>query len=152
MTQEQDRYAFLKSAADALRRGDLGVAEREAVAEELEQLSRSDARELRSRITQIIEHLLKLLLTESVIAEHNARLWTASVARQRNEIETLLEESPSLRRHLTAELLAECYRRAASPVATEYGLQPPPECPFTWHDILPPATGKDARPEGVGPR
>ena len=71
----------------------------ENLAEEVESLGRSERRELRKRLTTIVEHLLKL--------EHSSRLdpregWEESVTRSRTAIKLLLDDNPSLRREVPA--------------------------------------------------
>src|SRR5882724_9929155 len=66
----------------------------ENLAEEIDSLGRSVRHELRSRISTIIEHLLKL---ESSPATDPRRGWTDTIARERRDIELLLEDSPSLK-------------------------------------------------------
>src|SRR5580658_85166 len=101
-TTIDDRYAWAIETARRLRAGD--PVDRIAVAEEIEQVGRSDARELDSRVTQILEHLLKLRLMRGAILDLNSRGWHASIARQRGEIMSLLDESPSLKRRITVKL------------------------------------------------
>ena len=67
------------------------------LAEEIESLGRSDRRELRGRITIIIEHLLKL---EHSPARQPAAGWRETLARTRRDAALLLKESPSLRREV----------------------------------------------------
>jgi hypothetical protein len=133
-TTIDDRYAWAIETARRLRAGE--TVDRVAVAEEIEQLGRSDARELDSRTTQILEHLLKLRLMRGAILDLNSRGWNASIARQRGEIVSLLDESPSLKRRLTVKLVEKCYRTAAGVVAAEYEVEPPGECPFSPRDVL----------------
>jgi len=80
----------------------------ESVAEEIEGLARRDERELRARITRIIEHVLKLQLT---LAPEPSRGWVKTIVEQRIRIEALLEQSPSLRRKLP-DLLPKADRDA----------------------------------------
>lgn len=80
----------------------------ENLAEEIESLGRSERRELRSRISIIIEHLLKL---ENSPARDPRRAWMDTVARERLDIELLIEESPSLRGE-AARIVADETKRA----------------------------------------
>jgi Domain of unknown function DUF29 len=133
-TTVDDRYAWAIDTARRLRAGEpVNAVE---VAEEIEQMGRSDARELDSRITQILEHLLKLRLVRGALLDHNSRGWQASIARQRGEIQSLLDESPSLKRRITVNLVEKCYRNATGVVAAEYEVEPPDECPFSPDDVL----------------
>jgi hypothetical protein len=84
------------------------------VAEEIEDLGKSTARELQSRLTTIIEHLLKL---QHSPAEEPRAGWMETVARARTKAEDLMEESPSLRARLGV-LLPRANRAAAKIVGT----------------------------------
>jgi hypothetical protein len=69
----------------------------ENLAEEIDSLSRSQRRELRSRLAVILEHLLKL--------EHSPVIdprtgWLDIITRERLNVAYLLEDSPSLRSQL----------------------------------------------------
>jgi hypothetical protein len=130
----QDRHAWAVETARRLRAGE--PVDTIGVAEEIEQMGRSDAHELRSRITQILEHLLKLDIPSEALVQKNSRGWRGSIARQRIEIADLLEESPSLKVQITPELLAKCYRNAVSVVEAEYGVEFPGECPFGVDEVL----------------
>ena len=66
----------------------------ENVAEEIESLGRSERRALTSHIAVVIEHLLKL---QASPAAEPARGWRDTIRRTRQQIEEVLEESPSLR-------------------------------------------------------
>ena len=83
------------------------------LAEEIESLGKSDRRELRSQITRILRHLLKLEVSPA--AEPKAG-WRASINEARTEIEGLLDDSPSLRREaegLIRKQIAAAARLAA---------------------------------------
>jgi hypothetical protein len=66
----------------------------ENLAEEIESLGRSQRHALRSRIAVILEHLLKL---DQSPATDPRRGWMDTIARERSDIEILLDDSPSLR-------------------------------------------------------
>jgi hypothetical protein len=133
-----DRYALTLESARALRARDFARIDADAVAEELESMAGADAHELRSRVTRILEHLLKLKLTAGPLYDENQRLWKGFVLRQQSEIDSLLEESPSLKRLLTPELLNRCHRTAARVVANDLGIAVDDfHCPFGLEDVLP---------------
>lgn len=133
---DQDFYLWALETAEALRAGRLKDIDLEHVAEEIEDMGKRNARELESRVTQILEHLLKLRLAKGVILEYNQGVWQASILRQRDELDVLLQESPSLRRRIGPDFIHKCYRRAAARVAAEYKIEPPAECPFEEAEIL----------------
>src|SRR6266436_7240278 len=81
----------------------------ENLAEEVESLGRSQRHELRSRIAVILEHLLKL---EHSPAADPRRGWMETIARERSEIELVLNASPSLKGDV-ARMIAEESSRVA---------------------------------------
>src|SRR5215472_6239156 len=98
-----------KSLLPAATRGSNLLLDWENLAEEIESLGKSDRRELRSQITRVLRHLLKL--ETSPAAEPRAG-WRATIDEARTEIEGLLEDSPSLRRE-TQALIKKQIRAAA---------------------------------------
>jgi hypothetical protein len=94
---------------DAARAGTNLPIDWENVAEEIESLGKSQRHELRSRITVIIEHLLKL--EHSPTSEPRSG-WMRTIDRERSEIELVLDDSPSLRREV-ARLIESSSPRAA---------------------------------------
>ncbi len=113
----EEQAARLRAAAVA--RINLPV-DWEHVAEEIEDLGRSTARELRSRMATIIEHLLKL--RHSTAADPRVG-WTVTIARERAEVAELLAENPSLRGRLaeTTEGARRIGVLAASAALRGYG-------------------------------
>ena len=93
----QDFVRWTEEQASALRRAARAGAnlpvDWENVAEEIESLGFSQKHELRSRIAVIIEHLLKL---ECSPAKGPRAGWMDTIGRERDEIERLLGDSPSL--------------------------------------------------------
>jgi hypothetical protein len=124
---DEDFVRWTEEQAAALRRakslpaGGRGRAslplDWENLAEEIESLGKSDRRELRSQITRILRHLLKLQF--SPVAEPRAG-WRATIDEARTEIEGLLEDSPSLRRE-TDGLIRKQIRAAARLAADDLG-------------------------------
>ena len=138
MSRQDDHYAWALTTAQALREGDLAVVDFSEVADELEQMGRADTFELASRITQILELLLKVEYSAGVLRDYNERGWRAAISRQQGELEILLQYSPSLKGKIDSQLIADGYRRAARTVRTEYPeLRLPPECPFPVSKVLP---------------
>ncbi|MBV8731789.1 MAG: DUF29 domain-containing protein [Acidobacteriia bacterium] len=137
---EQDFFLWTRETAAALRARRFADLDIDHIAEEIEDMGARHQRELDSRVTQILEHLLKLRLAKGLILEYNQAGWQASVFRQRREIAKILRYSPSLRRLATLDLIRECYKEAAAAVAIEYKVEPPADCPFSEEDILSAAT------------
>jgi len=98
---DEDFFAWSQQQAEALRAAARGGSNQpldwENLAGEIEDLGKSDRRELRSRLALIIEHLVKLTYSR---ARDPRRNWRETVRRERAEVERILEDSPSLRREI----------------------------------------------------
>jgi hypothetical protein len=160
----EDFFAWSQQQAEALRSTARGRSNQpldwENLAEEIEDLGKSDRRELRSRLALIIEHLVKLDYSR---ARDPRRNWRETVRRERAEVERILEDSPSLRREIpdligkevkkvTDLVITELEERGevVRPVRGALRPKPHPERPlFTNEQILgdwfPPETKKPAR-------
>lgn len=108
---EGDFVAWTKQQAEALRAAAHGATNRpidwDNVAEEIDSLDRSEKRELDSQIGRIIETLLKVEFSRATDPRMG---WIESIDDARNEIERVLETSPSLRREINAAITAEMKR------------------------------------------
>ena len=80
----------------------------ESGAEEIESLGKSGRRGIISRLTTLLLHLLKLEHSPAIDPRQG---WIRTVQRAREDVESLLEESPSLRAQLP-DLVARASRRA----------------------------------------
>jgi Domain of unknown function DUF29 len=116
---DEDFVRWTEEQAAALRqaKGSNLPLDWENLAEEIESLGRSDRRELRSQITRILRHLLKL--EASPAAEPRAG-WRSTIREARSEIEGVLEDSPSLRREAEA-MISKQIRAAADLAADDLG-------------------------------
>ncbi len=83
-----------RALRDASRAGTNLPIDWENVAEEIESLGKTQARELASRISVILVHLLKL---EASPATEPRSGWHETIVQQRGDIERVLADSPSLR-------------------------------------------------------
>jgi hypothetical protein len=71
----------------------------ENLAEEIESLGKSDRRALRSQVRRIAHHLIKI---EASPAAGPQAGWRSTIRNARIEIESILRDSPSLRRQIGA--------------------------------------------------
>jgi hypothetical protein len=137
---DTDFFAWTHEMAQTLRAGGrLDPQEACLVAEELEDVGRSEKRSLRSAIAQLYMHLLK----QRYQPERQTVTWEVSIEKQRDEIEELIGENRSLGPLLNdAEFLARAYRRAVQDAVKETELPKavfPETSPFTYEDFgLPP--------------
>jgi hypothetical protein len=139
---EEDFFAWTEDQARLLRAGELAEIDALNLAEEIESVGRSDRREIRSRLIVLLAHLLKWRFQP----DEQSASWRATIREQRDQIELILEDSPSLRPVVT-ERLRQAYRRARTDAADDTGLPEatfPAECPFTPDQIL----SEDFLPEG----
>ena len=105
---DSDFALWLEEQADALRRGDLNGLDIPHLIEEIEGLAARDRKELQHRILTILEHLLK---HDFGLRDEPKRGWLNTVRRERQDIEILLLQSPSLRRHVPT-MIEWAYPRA----------------------------------------
>ena len=130
---EQDFYAWANEQAALLRAGALSDADIEHIAEEIESMGRTEKRELASRLTVLLVHLLKWQFQ----AERQTNSWRSTIRIQRIDLADLLADNPSLKAQLS-DTVAASYRKAAIMAAGETGLPEatfPPVCPWTFEQI-----------------
>jgi hypothetical protein len=108
---DEDFVAWSKQQAEALRAaartGSNQMLDWANLAEEIEDLGASQRSPLHSQLRRIIQHLLKLENSPAAEPRHG---WIVSIADARNEIEYLLEVSPSLRTELQTAIGGETKR------------------------------------------
>ena len=131
---ERDFHAWAGEQADLLREGRLSAADVAHIAEELEDLGRSQRSELTSRLAVLLLHLLKWRYQP----ERRGRSWQITVAGQRDAIAEHVDENPSLK-PLIEPLLAKAYRRARFDAAQQIDMAVsalPEQCPWTFDDAM----------------
>src|SRR5271165_869300 len=102
---DSDFYAWSLEQAALLRAGRVGEADLAAIAEEIESMGKTEERELVSRLTVLLLHLLKW---ERQPAGHG-NSWRLMIANARDEIADLLGDNPSLK-SVIDEVTASAYR------------------------------------------
>jgi hypothetical protein len=131
---DDDFFAWTEEQARLLRAGELAEIDALNLAEEIESVGRRDRREIRSRLMVLLTHLLKWRFQPDA----RSASWLSTVREQRDQIEAILEDSPSLR-PVIAEALSRAYKKARTVAADETGLSEttfPDTCPFTPDQIL----------------
>jgi len=134
----QDYYAWAREQSVALRERRLDALDLEHLSEEVEGLAKSERRELRSRLTRILVHLLKCRFQPA----RRSRSWEATLALQRVEIADLFHDSPSLRSELP-ESVERAYSLALRLAGKEMAMKReqwerlfPARCPWSPKQIL----------------
>jgi hypothetical protein len=135
---DEDFILWTEQQATLLRRRAAGELINDAeldwrnLAEEIEAVGGNTRRELRHRLARLLQHLLKWHYQP----ERRSRSWRATIRTQRQEIEDLLADNPSLRARLP-EFVAAAYSRARADALDETGLLDlPQELPFTIEQAL----------------
>ncbi len=131
---DKDAYTWAMQQADALRRRSANEIDWENVAEEIESVGKSEARELVSRYAVLLAHLLKWRFQPQA----RGRSWEATIRTQRRLIEKEHQNNPGLKPR-REELFADAYVAAlgAAVGETGLGLETFPEAnPFTLEQAM----------------
>lgn len=131
---DENFYAWTQEQARLLRNGDVRLIDIENVAEEIESIGRNDRRELESRLTVLLAHLLKWQFQPT----QRSTSWQRTILEQRRRIAKLLQESPSLA-GLRDKALSGAFPDAREDAALEAGLAIealPQSCPYAIDQIL----------------
>ncbi len=131
---DRDFFAWSRQQAELLRAGELGQADIEHIAEEIDSMGRAEKRELVSRLSVLLLHLLKWQHQP----DKRGPSWEASIRVQRNRLADHLDDNPSLK-PLLPQALASAYRDAALEAVAETGLVGstfPETCPWTVEQAL----------------
>ncbi len=128
--------------AELLRSGRFAELDIEHLLEELSDMSKSDRRELHSRLLVLIAHLLKWQFQYQTLAdrwrEFDGRSWRASIIEQRNQIAGLLKQSPGLKSvfddsvvEVYGDALTLAHKETRLPLTTF-----PATCPYSMAQLL----------------
>ncbi|MFN9175857.1 MAG: DUF29 domain-containing protein [Synechocystis sp.] len=133
---DTDFNLWIEQTINQLKSGNLRDLDRENLIDEIESMGRSDKREIRSRLIVLLMHLLKYQYQP----KKQTRSWISIINTQRNEIELVLKDSPSLRPYVNEDL-PECYQKAIRSAVNETNLPLttfPADCPFSPEQVLDP--------------
>lgn len=134
---EQDFLRWTEEQAALLRAGRLAEADIDNIVEEIEDMGKEQKVALQSLFRQILIHLLKLDLSPATAPR---AAWTEELSEFRAQVETRIEETPSLK-HYAPELFARAWpqaRRSAGKTFEAYGerVAPPADCPYTLEQAM----------------
>ncbi len=121
---ESDYLLWTEEIVSNLKSRDFDNVDFENLIEEIEDLGRSKKDELKSRLNTLLEHLLKRIYI-NMPQEFNG--WKRTIREQRNCLEWLLEDNPSLKTWNISFDIAWCY--ALKDVREDY---PQYQFPDTW--------------------
>jgi Domain of unknown function DUF29 len=125
---EKDIVAWATEQAKLLRAGRFDLLDIEHLAEEIEDVGKSEQRELASRMAVLLAHLLKWQFQP----DRRSASWQATIAVQRQAIQRRLRKTPSLQPMLAdAEWKADMWGDATLAASSETGL-PMQAFPQSW--------------------
>jgi hypothetical protein len=131
---ENDIVAWAKEQAYLLRSGQMSALDIEHIAEEIEDVGKSEQRELANRMAILLSHLLKWQYQP----ERQGSSWQRTIKEQRKAIARRLKNTPSLKAPINdVEWLEDTWSDAVSLAINETGLDCFPEaCRWSIEDIL----------------
>jgi len=129
-----DIVAWANEQAALLRAGQFNLLDLEHIADEIEDVGKSERRELRSRMAVLLAHLLKWQYQ----AGFRCKSWQRAIKEQRRGIAGCLKETPSLKTDLTQHDWWEwVWSDAVSLAVKETGLDCFPEsCPWDIEQVM----------------
>ncbi len=131
---ETDFYAWANEQAALLRAGKLSAADIENIAEEIESMGKTEQRELESRLTVLLLHLLKWQFQP----KRREASWEATIRVQRRDIARHIDRNPSLSPKIP-EAVSYAYENAKIEAGAETGLSEtsfPAEYPWLFEEIM----------------
>ena len=131
---DEDLHAWALWQAEMIRRKRFDELDLANLSDEVEDVARRERRELVSRLSLVIQHLLKW----DHQPERRSASWARTLREQRTQVEDILNESPSLRSHLE-EVFDVAFRQGRVAALNETGL--PDEAiternPYGWVDLM----------------
>ncbi|HBD1844119.1 TPA: DUF29 domain-containing protein [Salmonella enterica] len=131
---DTDVVAWANEQAALLRAGKLSQLDLDNIAEEIEDVGKSEKRELASRMAVLLAHLLKWQFQPG----RRGSSWQRTIREQRKSILLRVKKTPSLKNCLTDnEWMEEVWSDAVAAAAEETGLDVfPEECIWNSNIIL----------------
>lgn len=130
---ENDFYTWTQQQSALLKSGQFSEIDVDNLIEEIESMGRSEKRELESRLTILLLHLLKWQYQPV----RRGRSWALSIDEQRVQFLRVLKDNPGLKSLLDG-VLADAYEIAVIKAAKETGLDKktfPSVCPWNLQAI-----------------
>ena len=131
---DQDFYAWANEQAGLLRAGLLSEADIEHIAEEIESMGKTEKRELASRLTVLLLHLLKWHYQPGL----KGASWQATIRVHRRDLTVHMADNPSLKSMLP-QAIVQAYGNAVIEAGAETGLPEatfPDICPWTYERMM----------------
>ncbi|NEX19954.1 DUF29 domain-containing protein [Thiorhodococcus mannitoliphagus] len=133
-TYDGDIIVWANEQARLLRAGAFSQLDVEHIAEEIEDVGKSEKRELASRMAILLAHLLKWQHQP----QRQGKRWQRTIKEQRNALAICIKKTPSLKAALNdGDWWSGVCSDAVAKASDETGLDDFPEsCPWTVQEIL----------------
>ena len=131
---ETDFHAWTQAQARAIAEHLWSDVDADNVADEIRSLGREREREIAERVEILLSYLLKW----RHLAEYRGLAWKENIDRQRQELEEVFAESPSLRERRD-RCVSRAYEHARRRLKYEtyfFSTDFPPSCPFTVEEVF----------------
>jgi hypothetical protein len=131
---ERDFYTWANEQAALLRAGALDRADIDNIAEEIESMARSEKRQLESRLTVLLTHILKWQYQPA----RRGKSWLRTIEQQRRRLTRHLGENPGLKSQFDSAILA-AYDDARFQTEKETDLDIasfPLNCPYSFDQLM----------------
>ena len=133
---DSDIAAWSDEQARLIRAGRFDLLDLEHLADEIEDVGKSERRELASRLAVLLAHLLKWQHQP----ERRGASWEATIRHQRDRLRRRLDKAPSLRPLLVdPDWIADAWDDAIEQASAENGAGVdtfPDNCPWSPVDVL----------------
>ncbi|GGD84172.1 hypothetical protein GCM10010985_43350 [Caballeronia grimmiae] len=133
---DKDVVAWAREQAALLRAGKLSAIDIEHIAEEIEDVGKSEQREFASRMSVLLAHLLKWKFQP----DRRGNSWRNTIRTQRAAVERRLARTPSLRPMLDdQDWIADMWGDASITAANEMRIgmaDLPDHCPWSMKQVL----------------
>ena len=144
---EQDIVAWANEQANFVRNKQFELLDLEHIAEEIEDVGKSEQRELASRMAVLLCHLLKWKYQP----DRQGSSWQATIKTQRDRIRHRLKKTPSLKTCLDddewwADAWADARDVATKETAIAYD-KFPEQCPWSVQNVLSNVLSEDWFPD-----
>lgn len=130
----RDFYQWTKKQSRILKNRDYMDLDILNLVEEIQSLGKRDLRALKSQFIVLILHMLKIRHQPN----KKTKSWESSIKNAKNEIDLLLDDSPSLKKQLKS-VVEYAYEKACKQASEETGLDEnifQKTCPWEINDLL----------------
>ena len=133
---DNDVIAWANEQARLLRAGRFDALDIEHIADEIEDVGKSEKRELASRMAVLLAHMLKWQYQPG----GRGNSWRRTIKEQRNRVGLCIDQTPSLKAELRLSFWwSDMWSDAVAKASEETGLGEFPEsCPWTFDQIMNP--------------